>query len=65
MEDRADNLFTIYGEDYLEVPGERSNTVQEGFSLDMTNNDEMLQKRESIANSLWNNYNARHHRQFR
>ena len=65
MEDRADNLFTIYGEDYLEVPCERSNTVQEGFSLDMTNNDEMLQKRESIANSLWNNYNARHHRQFR
>ena len=45
MEDRADNLFTIYGEDYLKVLGESSNTAQEEFSLDMTNNDEMLQKR--------------------
>ena len=44
---------------------QRSNIVQEGFSLDMTNNDEMFQERESIANSPWNNYNARHHRESR
>ncbi|XP_074337379.1 uncharacterized protein LOC141674567 [Apium graveolens] len=52
MEDRADNLFFIYGQDYLEVPGESSNVVQEGYILDMTNHDKMVQVRESIANNL-------------
>ena len=42
MEDRADNLFTIYGQDYPEVPRESSNIVQEGYPLDMTNHDEMV-----------------------
>ncbi|KAK6923296.1 Myb/SANT-like domain [Dillenia turbinata] len=41
---------TIYGQDYLEVLDEGLNMVQEGFSVDMTNNDEILQVRESIAN---------------
>ncbi|GJU14305.1 RNA-directed DNA polymerase, eukaryota, reverse transcriptase zinc-binding domain protein [Tanacetum coccineum] len=34
---RADNLFTIYGEDYLEVPGESSSVGQEGSDLDNYN----------------------------
>ncbi|XP_074322880.1 uncharacterized protein LOC141659852 [Apium graveolens] len=59
MEDRADRYFTIYGQDYLEVPGEGSNVVQEGFPLDMTNHDKMIQVRESIANNLWNHHTTR------
>lgn len=43
MEPRADKFFTIYGQDYLEVPGEWSNIIQEGTTLDMTNHDEMPQ----------------------
>lgn len=42
MEDHADNLFTIYGHDYLEVPGKSSNIVEEGHILDMTNHDELI-----------------------
>lgn len=30
---------------YLEVPGKSSNIVQEGYTLDMTNRDEMVQVR--------------------
>ncbi|GJZ51889.1 ALP1-like protein, partial [Tanacetum coccineum] len=56
MEDRADNLFTIYGEDYLEVPGECSIIVQEGSDLDLTDNVEMIHVRDSIANDLWDMY---------
>lgn len=63
MEDQADTLFTIYGQDYMEVPGESSNVVQEGYTLDMTNYDEMVQVRQSIANNLWSNYNSRCRRQ--
>lgn len=62
MEDRADRYFTIYGQDYFEVPGERSNVIQEGFTLDMTNYDKMIQVRESIVNNLWNHYRARRRR---
>ncbi|GJT00845.1 RNA-directed DNA polymerase, eukaryota [Tanacetum coccineum] len=58
MEDRADNLFTIYGEDYLEVPGESSIVVQEGLDLDLTDNVEMLHVRDSIANDLWDKFNS-------
>ncbi|KAK9047825.1 hypothetical protein SSX86_033213 [Deinandra increscens subsp. villosa] len=59
MEDKADNLFTEYGQDYLEVPSERSNVVQEGHLLDMTDNREMLQVRTSITNALWDKYTSR------
>ena len=62
MEDRADNLFTIYGQDYLEFPGESSSVVREGFegsNLDLTDNMEMLHVRDSIANSLWDKYTSR------
>nr|XP_043639264.1 protein ALP1-like [Erigeron canadensis] len=59
MEDRADKLFTEYGQDYLEVPRESSNVIQEGFSFDMTDNNEMLQVRASITNALWDKYMSR------
>ncbi|GKF97630.1 hypothetical protein Tco_0293451, partial [Tanacetum coccineum] len=53
MEDRADKLFTMYGEDYLEVASENLNIVEEGIPINMTDNDEMAQVRDYIANSLW------------
>lgn len=58
MEDRADKLFAEYGQDYLEVPGESSNVVQEGFPIDMTDNSEILQVRASITDALWDKYSS-------
>nr|GEW19071.1 protein ALP1-like [Tanacetum cinerariifolium] len=59
MEDRVDRLFNLYGEDYDEVQTEGSNIVEEGLPLNMTNNDEMVQVRNEIANDLWEKYTSR------
>ncbi|GJX85265.1 ALP1-like protein [Tanacetum coccineum] len=59
MEDRADKLFTMDGEDYLEVASENLNIVEEGIPINMTDNDEMAQVRDSIANSLWDHHMSR------
>ncbi|GKB94997.1 ALP1-like protein, partial [Tanacetum coccineum] len=59
MEDRADKLFTKYGEDYLEVASENLNIVEEGIPINMTDNDEMAQVRDYIANSLWDHHMSR------
>ncbi|GJY19462.1 ALP1-like protein [Tanacetum coccineum] len=56
MEDRVDKLFTMYGEDYLEVASENLNVVEEGIPINMTDNDEMAQVRDYIANSLWDHH---------
>ncbi|PWA35256.1 hypothetical protein CTI12_AA611290 [Artemisia annua] len=59
MEDTADRLFNLYGEDYHEVSTEGSNIVEEGIPLDMSNHDEMVEVRNKIANDLWEKYTSR------
>ena len=59
MEDRADRLFNLYGEDYDEVSTEGSNIVEEGIPLDISNHDEMVEVRNTIANELWEKYTSR------
>lgn len=59
MEDRADTLFNTYGGENFQELTEGFNVVQEGFPLDMTDQDEMLQVRDSIANMLWERHTQR------
>lgn len=52
MKVRVDRLFTIYGQDYLEISGEGSNIIQEGTTLDMTNHDEMTKLENQFVDNL-------------
>lgn len=62
MEDKADTLFTTYVDENLQDLEEGLNVVQEGFPLDMTGQDEMIQVRDSIADMLWEKYTQRRQR---
>ena len=63
MEDKEDILFTTYGDEDLQDLQKSLQVVQEGFPLDMTGQDEMVQVRDSIADMLWEKYTQ--HRQRR
>ena len=65
MEDRVDTLFTRYGDENIQNFEESLQVVQEGFPLDMTSQDEMLQVRDSIADMLWEKYTQRRQRHLR
>ncbi|XP_023735049.1 uncharacterized protein LOC111882910 [Lactuca sativa] len=65
MEDRGDTLFTRYGDENIQNFEESLQVVQEGFPLDMTSQDEMLQVRDSIADMLWEKYTQRRQRHLR
>nr|KAJ0193460.1 hypothetical protein LSAT_V11C800412770 [Lactuca sativa] len=62
MEDRVDTLFTRYGDKNLHNIEESLQVVLEGFPLNMTIQDEMLQVRDSIADMLLEKYTKRHQR---
>ncbi|KAL5699871.1 hypothetical protein ACHQM5_030707 [Ranunculus cassubicifolius] len=60
MEDRADELFTQYGKEGLQVADEVGLEVaQEGIEVDMSQQGEMGVVREAIANQMWSDYNRR------
>ena len=50
---------SIYMGKIHEVSTEGSNIVEEGFPLDMSNHDEMVEVRNTIANDLWEKYTSR------
>lgn len=60
MEDRADTLFN----ENCELPANIPNVVHEGFPLDMTDQEEMLRIRDSIADMLWERQMKRRQRRF-
>lgn len=63
MEDRAEILFTRYGDENLQNFKKSLQLVQEGFPLDIMSQDEILQVRDLIADMLWEKYTQRRQRQ--
>ena len=60
MEDRADQLFTLYGREGLTIDEEISvSLVRDDIRVDLSQQHQMSIVRESIADQLWNEYNNR------
>ncbi|CAH9088985.1 unnamed protein product [Cuscuta epithymum] len=58
MQDRNDDLFLEYEEDDMIVNTEASTSENGSLEFDMSQQQQMHEIRESIANAIWDDYNV-------